>query len=147
MIQLFHYSLAKALKEMIPWFILTGKKFEIIIKMCVPSLPAIQKIIKEHKNKSWDHIMIMWFYHECILASHVAGLGLWVVKDRTITYFSSFLRHKFYFQNHLISTPSCLNLNEKEEKISLEVSTLIECLNLEAIFVIIFIVYKNPCYI
>lgn len=145
MIQLFLYSLGKALKEMIAWFILMGNKFEIIIKMCVPSLPAIQKMIKEHKNKR-DHMMIIWFYHEYILASFVAGLGLWVVRESAITYFSSFLRHKFYFRNHLISTSSCLNLNEKEEK-NIGSRTLIECFELEAIFVIIFIVYKNPCYI
>lgn len=57
MIQLFHYSLAKALKEMIPWFTLMGNKFETIIKMCVPSWPAIQIMIRQHKNKNRDHIM------------------------------------------------------------------------------------------
>lgn len=58
MIQLFHYSLGKTLKEMIPWFVLMGDKFEIPIKMCAPSLSSIQIIIKEHKNKSRDHMIM-----------------------------------------------------------------------------------------
>ena len=77
--QLFHYSLAKTLKEMVPWFILMGRKFEILIKIWTLSLLAIQISIKEHKKKRKDHITITWFYHECILALYV--LWPWVMSD------------------------------------------------------------------
>lgn len=71
MIQLFHCSLAKTLKEMVPWFILMGRKFWILVKMWTPSLLAIQLLIKEHKKKRKDHIFFL------MSASYVAWY--WVV--------------------------------------------------------------------